>query len=128
MKRVLVADDDAAVIEVLRANLEAEGYGVLIARDGDETWDLIRTESPDLVVLDVMMPGRDGLDVLAAIRAAPATSALPVVLLTARAGDDEIWAGWQAGANYYLTKPFQIEELLRYLRYLSGHEDVQIPT
>lgn len=128
MKRVLLADDDAAVIEVLRANLEAEGYGVLIARDGDEAWDLIRTEPPDLAVLDVMMPGRDGLDVLAAIRAAPATSALPVVLLTARAGDDEIWAGWQAGANYYLTKPFQIEELLRYLRYLTGHEDVQLPT
>ena len=52
---------------------------------------------------------------------------MPVVLLTARAGDEEIWAGWQAGANYYLTKPFDIEQLLQYLRYLTGEESVTLP-
>jgi DNA-binding response OmpR family regulator len=127
-KRVLVADDDAGVIDVLQANLEADGYAVIVARNGEEALEMIRTQSPDLAVIDVMMPGRDGLDVLAAIREEPATSALPVVLLSARASDSEIWAGWQAGANYYMTKPFQIDELLHYLRYLTGQEDVHIPT
>ena len=128
MKRVLLADDDSGVVDVLRANLEADGYTVLVARNGDEAWDIIRTQPLDLALLDVMMPGRDGLNVLAAIREEPALSALPVVLLTARAGDEEIWAGWQAGANYYLTKPFQIEELLRYLRELTGPQGVEIAT
>jgi DNA-binding response OmpR family regulator len=127
MTRVLVADDDANVVEVLRANLEAEGYEVIAAYDGDAAWTCITEDSPDLVLLDVMMPGRDGLDLLAAVREDPRTRDLPVVLLTARAGDEEIWAGWQAGANYYLTKPFEIEHLLEYLRYLTGEESVTIP-
>ncbi len=128
MKRVLLADDDSGVVDVLRANLEADGYTVLVARNGDEAWEIIRTQPLDLALLDVMMPGRDGLNVLAAIRDEPTLSALPVVLLTARAGDEEIWAGWQAGANYYLTKPFQIEELLRYVRNLTGPQGVEIAT
>lgn len=126
--RVLLADDDPGVIDVLQANLEADGYAVIVARNGEEALEMIRTQSPDLAVIDVMMPGRDGLDVLAAIREEPATSALPVVLLSARASDSEIWAGWQAGANYYMTKPFKIDDLLHYLRYLTGQEDVPIPT
>jgi DNA-binding response OmpR family regulator len=128
MTRILIADDDPAVIDVLQANLEAEGYSVLVAHDGDEACEIIRTQAPDLAVLDVMMPGRDGLDVLAEIRGRPTSNALPVVLLSARAGDEDIWAGWQAGANYYLTKPFLIDELLRYLRYLTGQDGLPIPT
>ena len=127
MTRVLLADDDANVVEVLQANLEAEGYEVLVAADGNQAWALIASEEPDLVILDVMMPGRDGLDLLAAVRDDDRTRDLPVVLLTARAGDEEIWAGWQAGANYYLTKPFDIEQLLQYLRYLTGEESVTLP-
>ena len=68
MTRVLVADDDTNVVEVLQANLEADGYEVLVAVDGDQAWALITGERPDLVILDVMMPGRDGLDLLAAMR------------------------------------------------------------
>ena len=120
MKRIVVADDDPGVIDVLQANLEAEGYKVLVARDGDEAWQIISTGPPDLAVLDVMMPGRDGLDVLGEMRRAPETATTPVVLLSAKATDDEIWAGWQAGANYYMTKPFRIDELLHYLTYLTG--------
>jgi DNA-binding response OmpR family regulator len=121
-KRILIADDDPNVVEVLRANLEVEGYHVEVARDGDQAWSALQQTTLDLVVLDVMMPGRTGLELLSLIRDNPSTANLPVVLLTAKAGDNEIWAGWQAGANYYLTKPFHLDELLHYLNYLAGNE------
>src|SRR6202035_4403129 len=70
------------------------------------------------VVLDWMLPGRSGIDLLADLRAKAETRDLPVVLLSAKARDEDIWAGWQAGANYYLTKPFRIEQLLYYLEAL----------
>src|SRR4030081_2491440 len=97
-KRILIADDDPNVVEVLRANLEVEGYHVEVARDGDQAWSALQQTTLDLVVLDVMMPGRTGLELLSLIRDNPSTASLPVVLLTAKAGDNEIWAGWQAGA------------------------------
>ncbi len=120
MKRVLVVDDDASVVEVIAANLEAEGYDVETAGDGVEAWDRVVSSVPDLLVLDWMLPGRNGIDLLADLRRHPRTQNLPVVLLSAKARDEEIWAGWQAGADYYLTKPFRIEQLLYYLEELSG--------
>ncbi len=120
MKRVLVVDDDSSVVEVITANLEAEGYEVDTASDGTEAWERVINSTPDLVVLDWMIPGRNGLDLLGDLRRHPKTSTLPVVLLSAKARDEEIWAGWQAGADYYLTKPFRIEQLLYYLEQLSA--------
>jgi DNA-binding response OmpR family regulator len=127
VKRLLLADDDTNVVEVLRVNLEADGYEVVVAYDGDTAWTRLTEGGVDLAIVDVMMPGRDGLDLLAAVRDNPPTHDLPVVLLTARASDEEIWAGWQAGANYYLTKPFDIDQLLEYLRYLTGEDCVSLP-
>jgi DNA-binding response OmpR family regulator len=120
VKRVLIVDDDPNVVEVIAANLEVEGYEVETVGDGAEAWDRVVACRPDLVVLDWMLPGRGGLDLLADLRRHPLTHDLPVVLLSAKARDEEIWAGWQAGANYYLTKPFQIEQLLYYLQELSA--------
>ena len=120
MKRVLVIDDDPNVVEVITANLEAEGYLVDTAPDGREVWGHLTAPLPDVVVLDWMLPGRSGIDVLGEIRANPTTKHLPIVLLSAKARDEEIWAGWQAGANYYLTKPFRIEQLLYYLEELCA--------
>jgi len=120
VKRVLVVDDDVDVVEVITANLEAEGYLVDTARDGGEAWDRVTEERPDLMVLDWMLPGRSGIELLEDLRRHPRTRHLPVILLSAKAGDDEIWAGWQAGADYYLTKPFRIEQLLYYLGRLSA--------
>jgi DNA-binding response OmpR family regulator len=113
--RVLVADDDPDVLELLRFNLAAEGFEVVTARDGDEAWELARTALPDLAVLDVMMPVRDGLDVLTSLKAHPRTKHIPVVLLTAKASDAEVWDGWRAGADYYMTKPFNLDDLLRFV-------------
>lgn len=118
MRRILVADDDPDILELVSYNLEAEGFEVLRAVDGDEAWSLARNAAPDVVVLDVMMPERDGLDVLASLKSHPRTRHIPVVLLTAKATDAEVWEGWRAGADYYITKPFNLDELLRFVGYL----------
>ena len=120
MKRVLVIDDDPNVVEVITVNLEAEGYEVETAVDGRDAWAHLLAALPDVVILDWMLPGRSGIDLLGDLRADPKTRDIPVVLLSAKARDEEIWAGWQAGANYYLTKPFKLEQLLYYLEQLCG--------
>ena len=118
VRRVLVADDDPDMVTILRVNLEAEGYSVDEAHDGEAAWDMARDLRPDMVVLDVMMPRIDGIDVLTRMRTDPGTCDIPIVLLTAKATDEDIWEGWRAGADYYLTKPFQLDELLRFIEYL----------
>ena len=119
VRRVLVADDDPDMLTILRVNLEAEGYSVEEAHDGEAAWDKARDLRPDMVVLDVMMPRIDGINVLTRMRNDPGTCDIPIVLLTAKATDEEIWEGWRAGADYYLTKPFQLDELLRFIEYLN---------
>jgi DNA-binding response OmpR family regulator len=116
--RILVADDDDAIRNLLALNLRAEGFDVVTATNGEEAWRLARDACPDLVVLDVMMPERDGLDVLASLKAHPRTKDVPVVLLTAKASDAEVWEGWRAGADYYITKPFELDELLHFVELL----------
>ncbi|HZQ27042.1 MAG TPA: response regulator [Acidimicrobiales bacterium] len=115
VRRILVADDDPDILHLLTLNLEAEGYDVVKATNGEEAWTLARNAVPDLVVLDVMMPERDGLDVLTSLKANPRTQHIPVVLLTAKATDAEVWEGWRAGADYYITKPFILDELLHFI-------------
>lgn len=110
-----MADDDPDILHLLTLNLQAEGYEVVQAMNGDEAWTLARNAVPDLIVLDVMMPERDGLDVLACLKANPRTKDIPVVLLTAKATDAEVWEGWRAGADYYITKPFILDELLHFI-------------
>ncbi len=123
VRRVLVADDDPDIVDLLTLNLEAHGYQVQAAFDGEEARDTAIATRPDLVVLDVMMPKMDGLEVLAALKANPDTRDIPVVMLTAKAGDNDVWQGWQAGADYYITKPFDLDELMRFIGYLqvNGH-------
>ena len=113
--RVLVADDDHDVRRLLVENLAMEGYAVTSCDNGDDARDLARTTAPDVIVLDVMMPKRDGFDVLAALKSNPATRGIPVVLLSAKASDEDVWQGWRAGADYYVTKPFNLDELLRFI-------------
>lgn len=113
--RILVAEDDDDVRRMLTINLEAEGFEVVGAVNGDEAWELGRTAVPDLAVLDVMMPERSGIDVLTSMKSHPRTKHIPVVLLTAKASDAEVWDGWRAGADYYITKPFNLDELLHFV-------------
>lgn len=118
VRRVLVADDDDDIVELLRINLEAHGYEVTAARNGQEALDMVRSDPPDLLVLDWMMPVKDGMATLAEIKADATLRDLPVVMITAKTTDNDVWEGWQAGADFYITKPFDLDELMRFIGYL----------
>ena len=115
--KILVIDDDPGVRRLVKDVLELEGFEVTVAGDGYAGLHLIETDRPDCVVLDVMMPGLDGHGVLTRIRSGGGRH-LPVVMLTAAAGDEQAWQAWTEGVDYFLAKPFEPEELLRYLDYL----------
>lgn len=123
-KNVLVVDDDASVRALLQTLLESEGYGVRLAEDGVGALKELRTHLPDAVVLDLRMPGLSGHEVLALIRSDAGAPDLPVVMLTGAEGDGDAWRAWSEGVDYYVTKPFEPADLLRYLDYLL-HRDAE---
>ena len=114
--RILVADDDKAVRESLVRALTLEGYVVVAANDGAKALDMARSEDPDVVVLDIMMPAIDGLTACRVLRAEK--NRVPILMLTARTETSDRVAGLDAGADDYLPKPFALEELLARLRAL----------
>ena len=105
---VLVVDDEAAIAEAVRARLSSEGFRVLVAADGPQALELAAAEEPDLVVLDLMLPGMDGLEVCRRLQAG---RWVPVLMLTARTEEADKVAGFAVGADDYLTKPFSLREL-----------------
>jgi len=112
-KTVLVVDDEQDILDLVRFRLEHDGYRVLTASDGQTGLTLAQQEHPDLCILDVMMPKLSGLEVLARLRADPATAATRVILLTARGQDADVDRGFELGAQDYVTKPFSPKELRR---------------
>lgn len=114
-RKILACDDEAAILRLVRSNLEHAGYQVVTASDGREALRQVERERPDLVILDVMMPHGDGFGVLQEIRRRPDTRDLPVMLLTAKYSDADALRGWQEGADSFLTKPFNPEELLTFV-------------
>ncbi len=113
MSLILVAEDDPDINELVQIILDEEGHQTLSVPDAASALDACRTRRPDLVLLDIAMPGElDGLDVCRALRADRNTHRLPILLLTARADDDDVSAGFEAGASDYLVKPFAAEDLL----------------
>jgi two-component system KDP operon response regulator KdpE len=109
---VLVVDDEAPIVRLLRATLETDGFAVVTADRGATALNIINTERPDLVVLDVMMPEMDGFETLRRIRSQSQIPKVPVIMLTARTGDIDKLQGFQSGADDYVTKPFNPDELL----------------
>ncbi len=120
MQTILVCDDDANIRHIMDFSLEAEGFLVIEAADGDEALLLAATREPDLILLDVMMPGNDGLTVCRHLKENPATRHVPVLLLTARAGKDDREAGLAAGADGYITKPFSPQRLVDKVNEMLG--------
>jgi Response regulators consisting of a CheY-like receiver domain and a winged-helix DNA-binding domain len=110
---ILTADDDPQLLRLVSRNLEFDGYTVLTAKDGQEALSLIEAQHPDLVLLDVMMPKMDGLQVCEHVRE---FSAVPIIIVTARGQDSDKVKGLDLGADDYLTKPFSIDELLARVR------------
>jgi len=111
--RILIVEDDPDIAEALRYNLEKAGFEAQCAEHGERALELLSERPPDLVLLDLMLPGISGLDVCRRIRAAPATALLPVLMLTAKGEESDRLEGFDAGADDYVTKPFSIQEVLR---------------
>lgn len=111
-KTILLVDDEPHVLEVLRVTLEDLGFSLLEAEDGPKALQIAKRERPDLVILDVMLPTMSGLEVCKALQECGEGGKIPVILLTARSGEDDEKAGYEAGADRYLTKPFSPLTLL----------------
>ncbi len=112
MGRILVVDDSPFMVRLVTYMLESAGHATTSAENGRVALDLMAKEVPDLVFLDTMMPEMDGLETLRAIRANPSTMGVPVLMLTAKTQDDDFQAARKAGANGYLTKPFNRADVL----------------
>jgi two-component system phosphate regulon response regulator PhoB len=110
--RIVVIEDEADILEVIRYNLAREGYKVMTSRDGEEGLAAVRKEAPDLVLLDLMLPGLDGIEVCRRLKEDPVTRPIPVVMVTAKGEETDIVLGLGVGADDYVTKPFSPKELL----------------
>lgn len=119
-KKVLIADDEQNIVISIEFLMKREGFTVVVARDGEEAWQKIQQEKPDLVLLDVMMPKRNGYEVCQAMRADADLAATKVLMLTAKGRDTEIAKGLAIGADAYMTKPFSTKELVSRARELLG--------
>ncbi len=108
---VLVADDDPDILALVRFRLERDGYEVLSAPDGETALDLALARTPDLALLDVMMPRLDGYEVTRRLREHGPTTTIPIILLTARVQEPDVERGFEAGADDYVTKPFSPQAL-----------------
>lgn len=124
MSVILVVDDEPTVRALVRDVLEIEGFDVVEAPDGPSALTAVEEHDPALMVLDIMMPGMSGLDVLRTLRRDRSGNELPIILLTAASDDDTTWAGWTAGASVFLPKPFDPNHLLDWVeRLISRPED-----
>ncbi len=109
---VLVVEDDPVILRLLEVNFELEGFTVLLAHDGAEGITAARTHRPDVVVSDIMMPHTSGLELVATLKSDPATEAIPIILLSAKAQTSDLKTGLDAGADDYVTKPFEPLDLV----------------
>ena len=112
MAKILVVDDEEPIQELLRFNLEKEGYLVCVAKDGQEALKQVENDQPDLLVLDLMLPGMDGLEVCRKLRSNPKFQQIPIIMLTAKGEEIDKVLGLELGADDYMTKPFSPRELL----------------
>ena len=115
-RKILVVDDERHIVRLVQVNLEKVGYQVVTAYDGVEALEQVAKETPDMVILDVMMPRMDGFEVLKKLQADAKTRDIPVIMLTAKAQDADIFRGWSSGVDAYLTKPFNPMELLAFVK------------
>lgn len=119
-KKVLIADDEENILISIEFLMKREGFAVSIARDGEETLTRIREDRPDLVLLDVMMPQRNGYEVCQAVKSDPDLAATRILMLTAKGRDTEVAKGLAIGADAYMTKPFATRDLVAKARELLG--------
>ena len=127
-KTLLLVEDDPDLLEVLRLTFEHEGFRLLLAKDGEEALDKARRFAPDLIVLDVMLPGLDGVEVCRRLREQPAFRKVPILMLTARSEESDVVLGLGVGADDYVTKPARPRELVARVRGLLRRSGAKDPT
>ena len=120
MARILIVDDDPQTLDALGFSLMLEGHETTRATDGAQCVDMARQDPPDLIVLDCMMPVMDGIAAARILREDPTTAAVPIVMLTARVTDADMWRGYQSGVASYVTKPLDLDVLIREIDRLSA--------
>ncbi|MCG0274708.1 MAG: response regulator transcription factor [Thermosediminibacteraceae bacterium] len=111
-EKILVVDDEPNIVELVKFNLENAGFKVITASDGQKAMELVQRENPDLIILDIMLPGIDGMEVCRSLRLKKATKDIPIILLTAKTGEIDKVLGLEMGADDYITKPFSPRELV----------------
>ena len=121
-KKILAVDDERHIVRLVQINLQKEGYEVVTAENGRDALEKVKTEKPDLIVMDVMMPEMDGFEALEKLKADEETANIPVIMLTAKAQDADVFSGWQKGADLYLTKPFNPAELLTFVKRIFANQ------
>jgi DNA-binding response OmpR family regulator len=126
-REILIVDDTPDCLFVLRGMIEGQGYRVRTATTGRDALAEAAAHSPDVVLLDVMMPEMSGIEVLERLRADPATAAIPVILVTARTDDDDVMSGYRVGADYYITKPCTARQVLRGIALVLGDSEAHAP-
>jgi len=131
MERILVVDDDRDIVRLVRSYLEKAGYQILTAYDGETALRILQAEKPQLLILDLMLPDRDGWDVARMVRSDPQLAATPIIMLTARIEDNDKIVGLEIGADDYITKPFNPREVVARVRALLRRtqlqQDAQLP-
>jgi DNA-binding response OmpR family regulator len=123
-KTILIIDDEPDLVKLLDYHLTRSDYAVISARDGESGFAMARKHLPDLIILDVMMPGADGFDVCRRLRAEPATARVPLLMLTARAEESDRILGLELGADDYVTKPFSVREIVARVKALLRRAEV----
>lgn len=119
-KRILIVDDEPDLLEMVQINLEMEGFECIVAYDGFRALDRVRKERPDLIILDVMLPGMNGYKVCRLLKFDEKYKQIPIIMLTAEAQRADRLLGEETGADYYMTKPFDADKLLAKVKELTG--------
>lgn len=119
-KKILIADDEQEIVSILTEFFKREGYSVFSANNGDIALNLIWSELPDLIILDIMMPGKNGFEIAEMLQDDPKTQKIPVLMLSARSDDRDEALGYRLGATYYMKKPFTMVMLNEKIREILG--------
>lgn len=122
-QKILVVDDEEHILELIQFNLEKEGYEVVLCDNGEESITIIKEDTIDLVVLDLMLPGIDGIDVCKRIRKVDRSKDLPIIMLTAKGKEEDRILGLELGADDYITKPFSVKELIARIKAVLRRSD-----
>ncbi len=123
-KNIMVVDDNPDIVTIVKTLLETKGFKVQSAYSGLEFFNLLTKKKPTLIILDIMMPQMDGMEVLVRLRRNPGTRSVPVILLTGKVNDEDVYRGYNFGADYYVKKPFDTFNLLAGINLLLGGRDL----